>query len=188
MPPKAKFTREEIITAALEIIRENGIDAVTARSLGAKLNSSARPVFTVFENMDEVYCETLSAVKKLYNKYIELGLSEPIPFKGVGLSYIKFAIEEPNFFRLLFMQPNQNVSELSAILPAIDDNSDKILNSIIIPYGLDKDSAYELYKHLWIFTHGIAALTATNVCSFSDDEINELLTQEFIARLKLLKE
>ena len=40
MPPKAKFTREEVIAAALTILREGGIGAVTARELGAKLNLS----------------------------------------------------------------------------------------------------------------------------------------------------
>ena len=54
MPPKAKFNRNEIIDTALCITREQGIEAVTARELGKRLGSSARPIFTVFESMDEV--------------------------------------------------------------------------------------------------------------------------------------
>lgn len=54
MPPKAKFTRSQIIQAALAIIRENGMAALSARTLGAKLGSSARPIFTVFQSMEEV--------------------------------------------------------------------------------------------------------------------------------------
>ncbi len=179
MPPKAKFTRKEIIDAALQITRESGIEAVTARAIGTALNSSARPIFTVFNNMEELLCETAGAVRDIYNGYISLGLNDKIPFKGVGKAYILFAQKEPNFFRLLFMTPNKKTAELSSILPAIDENSDKILASIMNPYGLDKEKAYELYKYLWIFSHGIATLCATNVCKFTSDEISELLTNEF---------
>lgn len=54
MPPKAKFTKEEIVEAALGIAHESGFDALTARTLGERLGSSARPIFTVFKSMDEV--------------------------------------------------------------------------------------------------------------------------------------
>ena len=45
MPPKCKFTKEEIIEAALEMVKADGIEAVTARALGAKLGTSSKPVF-----------------------------------------------------------------------------------------------------------------------------------------------
>lgn len=33
MPPKAKFTKDEIIEAALSIVRADGIDALTAQGV-----------------------------------------------------------------------------------------------------------------------------------------------------------
>lgn len=187
MPPKAKFSKEQIINASLEITRELGFEHITARAIGAKLNSSARPIFTVFQSMDEVLEETVNAVKIVYNEYIDRGLAENPPFKGVGTSYISFAKNEPAFFRLLFMRENKESSELSTILPAIDTNSDKILGSIMQTYGMTHEDSYELYKYLWIFTHGIASLCATNVCNFTDEEISTLLTNEFISVLKKIK-
>lgn len=65
MPPKAKFTKEEIIEAALEITRSEGFQALTARALGTKLGSSSRPIFTLFQNMDEVQQEVVNAAKEL---------------------------------------------------------------------------------------------------------------------------
>lgn len=188
MPPSAKFSKEEIIAAALEITKESGFEAITARAIGAKLKSSARPIFTIFDNMEELLNETVMAVREVYNDYINNGLADEIPFKGVGTAYISFARKEPNFFRLLFMSPNKESSELTTILPAIDGNCDKILNSIIQTYGLSREKSYELYKLLWIFTHGIASLCATNVCRFSDEEIGELLTSEFVGILKNFKD
>lgn len=54
MPPKPKFTKEEIAMTALNIIKEEGINALTARNLADHLKSSARPIFTIFKNMEEV--------------------------------------------------------------------------------------------------------------------------------------
>ena len=95
MPPKAKFTREEIIQAGLDIIREHGIESLTARSLATKLGSSARPIFTVFQSMEEVQEEVKKSAKSLYAKYVKKGLEQELAFKGVGTQYILFANQEP---------------------------------------------------------------------------------------------
>ena len=53
MPPKPKFTKEEIVQTALEIVSQKGVRALTANELGAALGTSARPIFTVFDSMKE---------------------------------------------------------------------------------------------------------------------------------------
>ena len=104
MPPKAKFTKEEIIGAGLAILRERDISAVTAREIGNYLGSSARPIFTVFDNMGEVLNGIEAKAREIYSEYVEQGLQQTPAFKGVGQSYIQFAINEPKLFQLLFMR------------------------------------------------------------------------------------
>ena len=53
MPRKFLFTREEITAAALALVREKGADALTARALGERLGTSAKPVFGLFKNMED---------------------------------------------------------------------------------------------------------------------------------------
>ena len=60
MPPKPRFTREEIVDTALDIVSRKGIEALTARELGEALSSSARPIFTVFRSMEEQLGRMLS--------------------------------------------------------------------------------------------------------------------------------
>lgn len=179
MPPKAKFTREEIIEMALHITKESGIDAVTARELGNQLGSSARPIFTVFENMDEVKALVIARVKELYGQYVKEGLENQIAFKGVGIAYIRFAIEQPRLFQILFMSPVQGKKDVSMILPVIDDNYEKILNSVQEPYGLERKAAERIYQHLWTYSHGIAAMLATGLCGYTMEQIEERLTEVF---------
>ncbi len=99
MPPRAKFTKEEIVNAALSIIRRDGVEALTSRALGQALGSSARPIFTIFDSMQEVQQETVQAAKALYREYVQRGLGEKPAFKGVGTQYILFSIQEPKLFQ-----------------------------------------------------------------------------------------
>lgn len=184
VPPKAKFSREEIVEAALAIVRAGGARALTARALGEKLNSSARPIFTVFRNMDEVQQAVINAAKALYREYVQKGLAETPAFKGVGTQYILFSINEPKLFQLLFMTEHGQVPELSNVLPQIDDSYEQILLSVQKGYGVDQGFAEKLYRHLWIYTHGIAALCATGMCRFTGEEISGMMTEVFVSLLK----
>ena len=186
MPPKAKFTKEQIANAALKLIRENGPEALTARTLAKELGSSACPIFTVFNNMDEVLNETKKQAKALYAKYIQKGLSEDKAFKGVGTQYIQFAKDEPKLFQLLFMT-EMDIGNVENFLPVIDENYSLILESVKTPYGLNDADANNIYTHLTIYTHGIATLIARKVVNFTEDNIDRMLTEIFIGLLKEIK-
>lgn len=187
MPPKSKFTRNEIIAMALRITEEQGIDAVTARELGSRLGSSARPIFTVFENMEEVKEAVIRKAKELYGQYVEEGLKGQPPFKGVGTAYIRFAMEQPKLFELLFMKATNGAKDVSTILPVIDEHYDRILQSVQEPYGLDTEDAERIYQHLWTYTHGIATMFATGLCSYTMEQMAERMTEVFQGLLFITK-
>ncbi|MDE7453644.1 MAG: TetR/AcrR family transcriptional regulator [Clostridia bacterium] len=187
MPPKAKFEREEIIAAALQIVKEQGMSALTARSLGAKLGSSPRPIFTVFQSMEEVQGEVISKAKAVYAEYVRKGLDCVPAFKGVGTQYILFAIYEPKLFQLLFMSEQKSVLSLSNVLLVIEEHYEDILASIYNSYSIETEKAERIYHHLWIYTHGIATLCATKTCAFTAEEISALMTDVFISLLSKIR-
>lgn len=188
MPPKTKFTKEQITKAALELVREHGADALTARALGKAVGSSSCPIFTVFENMDEVRKSVRQAAKAVYKEYVNRGLKDTPAFKGVGTQYILFAANDPNLFRLLFMSEQETVPNFDGILPMIDESYEQILASIVTEYGIEHGSANRLYRHLWIYTHGIASMCVSKICSFTPEEISGMMTDVFKSLLKTIKE
>lgn len=188
MPPKAKFTKAEIIGAALNIVRTEGYEALTSRALGTYLGSSARPIFTVFKNMEEVQQAMIEAAKKLYKEYVNKGLTAEHPFKGVGTQYILFSVNEPKLFQLLFMAEQKQIPDLSVVLPLIDESYGDILLSIQKDYEISELSAKKLYQHLWIYTHGIASLCATKMCRFTGEEISTMITEVCTGVLKKIQE
>ena len=110
MPPRVKFQKEEIVAAALDVVRKKGIDAVTAREVAAELSVSPRPIFTWFNTMEQLKAAVFEMAKGVYREYVERGLSGPIPFLGVGQQYVRFAKEEPELYKLLFLtKPDEAV-------------------------------------------------------------------------------
>ncbi len=187
MPPKAKFSKEEVIETALKIVQNEGFEALTARALGGELGSSPRPIFTVFNSMEEVQNEVITAAKALYFKYQEKGLNEKLAFKGSGMEYIKFAAEQPKLFQLLFMKQAESVPATGDVLMLLDEHYGQILKSVRDEYGFGYQTAKELYLHLWVYSHGIAALIATNVCKFTENEISAMLSEVCVALIKKFK-
>ena len=106
MPPKPKYTKEEIIKAALDMVREKGADSLTARDLGAKLNTSARPIFTAFENMEDLKNAATDAGVSMFKEYSKNFIEYTPAFKQMGMQIISFATKEPKLFEFLFMHKN----------------------------------------------------------------------------------
>ena len=187
MPPKPKFTKEEIIAVALDLVSEKGMDALTARELGAKLGSSARPIFTVFNSMEEVQEAVRDAAMKRFESYAEKAIHYTPIFKQVGMQMILFAMEEPKLYQLLYMSENSSATNFEGIFDRLGDVAQMCVDVIQRDYGLSQDDAKTLFEHVWIHTFGIGALCATGMCRFSQEKIIQMLGQDFMAMLLYAK-
>lgn len=187
MPPKAKFTREEIIEAALELAAEKGISALTARELAAALGTSTRPIFTAFLNMEEVIKEVRKAAVERFSEYAKKAEKYKPIFKQVGLQMIMYAYEQPKLYRLLFMSEKPEAMTFDDVFDNLGEIAPLCIKVIEQDYDLSNENAMLLFKQIWIFTYGVGALIATGMCSFSMDEIQDMLSREFVATLMLIK-
>lgn len=183
MPPKPKFTKEEIVAAALDLVSEKGIEALTARELGSRLGSSARPIFTVFNSMEEVQEEVRAAALKRFESYAGKAMYYTPVFKQVGMQMILFAMEEPKLYQLVYMSENAGATDFEGITQRLGDVAQLCVDVIRRDYGLSESDAKALFEHVWIYTFGIGALCATGMCRFSQEEIIQMLGQNFMAML-----
>lgn len=179
MPPQAKYTKQEILETAYEILRQEGPAALTARHLGEKLGGSSRPIFTVFSGMQDVQQGALDLAKKEYAAYLDRGLRETPPFKGAGMEHIRFAADEPLLFREIFMSPENAGWGGPRFFLQSEENYRRVLESLTGYYNLSQEAAHKLYEHLWIYTHGIASLIATGVTEADLESAGAKLTEVF---------
>ena len=177
MPPKCKFTREQVVEAALAVTRAQGAEAVTARSVAAGLGASPKVIFSLFRNMEELHAEVLRAADSLYRRRISEGMSsgEYPPYKGSGMAYVRFAREEKQLFRLLFMRDRSSET--------IGEDRESVrpqLELIEKNLGLDEDAAYLFHLEMWLYVHGIAAMLATSYLDWDMALVSRMLTDGFL--------
>lgn len=176
MPPKCKFTKEDIVSAALDIARADGIDAVTARAVGAKLNSSSKVIFSLFSNMEELQNELMKEAERGYRSFIENEMKSDKypPYKASGMGYIRFASEEKQLFRLLFMRDRSN-----EIIGEKREEIRDIIEVIEKTVGLTEDDAYIFHLEMWIYVHGIATMIATSYLEWDWNIISRMMTDGY---------
>lgn len=187
MPPKPKFTKEEIVQAALKIVSQKGVQALTAKELGDALGSSARPIFTVFSNMKEVQDEVRAAAMRCFESFAKQKLPDMPLFKQVGMRMVLFGANEPKLYQLLFMQENRNAIKFDDVFGELGPTAQTCISLIQNEYDLSKDEAKLLFEHVWIYTFGVGALCATRVCRFSEEKLGQMLSAEFKAMMMLVK-
>lgn len=175
MPPKCRFTREEIIQAALDLTAEKGVGALTARGLAQRLGSSAKPIFGLFANMEEVQQEVVKAANLRYQEYLRQDMSAGRypPYKASGMAYIRFAREQKELFKLLFMRDRTHEEK------AAGDELEALLGLIQKNMGLSRDDAYCFHLEMWIYVHGIATMIATAYLEWDMDFISDALTDAY---------
>ena len=187
MPPKPKFTREEMVETALELVARRGPDALTARELGAALGSSARLIFTVFRGMEELQAEVRAAAMRRFEHFAARPIPDMPLFKRVGMQMVRFAVQEPKLYQLLFMQENADAAGFDGVFGVLGGTADACIAALCSDYGLTPEDARRLFETVWIYTFGVGALCATQACRFSEEQLSRMLTTEFQAMLHLVR-
>lgn len=185
MPPKAKITKDMILNTVLEITKETGFETVNARSIANKLQCSTRPIFTCYENMDELKREFLDFAFEYYNHYVE-DYSKSIKSNScllLPLSYIEFAKEETYLFKLLFINDmDLDMTETKDFYKEIgnEEKARAFSNEIGVKLELGK----EIFLDLFLYSHGIAVLTATEKLSLDKNTTEKMLWNFLVAFTK----
>lgn len=186
MPPKVKFQKEEIVRAALSVARKKGAQAVTAREVANELHVSVGPIFTWFETMEQLKTEVYVLAKELYRAYIERGLAGPIPFLGVGQQYLRFAKEEPELYRLLFLTRPGDGS--GGTMEALRFSQELARESLMRIYHMDAYTADCYFRDLWLVVFSFATLIVTDDCPYTEEEMSAVLTEVSLSVCKAYKE
>lgn len=187
MPPKPKYTKEEIVNVAFEMARENGLESVVARELGKRLGISSTPIFTYFHNMNELYLEIRKLAMKEFDSYTSDILDYTPPFKQYGLQMIHFAKTEPHLFRILYMQEYEHGQNYDDMFMKLGSGAKHCVVILQRNYGFEENQAYLIFKQVWLYTFSICVLIVNKICLFSDDEISKMLSMQFQSTVMMIQ-
>lgn len=185
MPPKVKLTKSEILTAAFEMVRADGINALNARSLAQRLECSTQPIFSNFANMNELHAAVKDAAYDEYVSYEEREISSgeyPL-YKASGMAYIRFAKEEPELFKLIFMYtPRSNKEGFDPF------TEESIIPAIMKSIGLEREEARLFHLEVWAFVHGIAVMFATAFYEPKLELVSQMMSDTYAGLVNIYKE
>ena len=181
MPPKVKVTKENIIDAAVDIVRKEGAQAINARNLAAVLNCSTQPIFSNFATMEELRLAVLDKASTLCEEYItrEIESGEYPAYKASGMAYIRFAKEERELFKLLYMRDRTNED-----VPEELDFGQRIESIVQNSTGLDPVEVKLFHLEMWAYVHGIASMVATGYADLDTALVSRMLTDAYMGMRK----
>ena len=173
MPPKVKVTKEAIVDAAVQIVRKDGAAAINARAIAAMLNCSTQPVFSNFATMEALRLAVVEKADALCQGYIqrEIESGNYPEYKASGMAYIRFAKEEKELFKLLFMCERSQEQSLEDT-----ELFDRMLTLVQKNTGLSGTNAKLFHLEIWAYVHGIATMFATDFLNLDWELVSTTIT------------
>lgn len=184
MPAKKLITKEIILDKAFQLVREVGMDGLNVRELAIRCKCSTQPIYLSFKGIDEIKDDVAKRALNEFYSFIEREISkkEYPEYKAVGMGYIKFAIEETELFKYLFMRKRTEEDGFEK------DSFDKSTFIIMKNYGLYTDQAYTLHAEMWVFVHGIATMFATGYLDWEWETVSKMVSDVYLGLLAKIKQ
>ena len=177
MPPKPKITRQMVVDAALDLIRDGGVEAVTVRAVAERLDCSTQPVMYLFATVEELKRAAYTRADDLHTAFLITEMPDENPVLSLGLNYIRFAVREPQLFRFLFQSGYANERSLTEMIDS--DEMQPVLGAMAEGAGLPMEKTKQVFQTVGVFTHGYACLIANNGLEFDEAMVAEHLTRAF---------
>ena len=176
MPPKVKVSKDDIVEAAFTIVRKDGIDAMNARAIASALNCSTQPIFSNFGSIDELRIAVVERTDRFFHELLrtEIEREEYPPYKATGMAYIKFAKDEKELFKLLYMR--DRTDEVTDGTSKVDELIGPIVRDAT---GLGRDDAALFHLEVWSFVHGIATMFATGFLDMDMGLVSRMMTDSY---------
>jgi len=153
MPPKFKFTKEEITETAFNFVRKNGWYNLTTRTLGKELGTSAKPIYSFFKSMDDLEEELVNkSVALLYKHMIRDRTGDLWIDHGIG--YVMFAQKESHLFR--GCNNEKNIQYFKAYGEIMWNKCSDSLVDYQPFNGLTEEQIYKVQLTRWLMAHGLA--------------------------------
>ncbi len=187
MPPKPKITKDMVVDAAFEVARETGAENINARTVAQKLKCSTQPIMYHFATIEELKKAAYAKADFYHSEYL---MNIESPHKGVmlgiGLNYIRFAMEEPHLFRFLFQSSSFTGTTLLEMIDA--EELAPVLLAMKRAVGGSIDQAKEIFITIFLFAHGYASIIANNSLEYDEELIKSHLERAYRGAILAVRE
>ncbi|HOM03775.1 MAG TPA: TetR family transcriptional regulator [Acetivibrio sp.] len=181
MPAKKQISKEAILQAALEIVRECGLSAVNARNIAKKLHCSTQPIYLSFTGMDELKTAVSQMIDQEYDLFVKKHIDSSNYVVSKAKAHVLFALYEKNLYTAMFLSNTLEGISFEDIANA--EWNQKVISSIMADFNIDRPYAQKIFIEIWLLSSGLAIELATNKMKINETDIH-LLLSEFYERMK----
>lgn len=169
MANSISLEKENIIKASMDIVANEGWEALNARGLAKKLDISTKPLYRIFKGMDEIKNLTYDLIYRFYDDFVTSRIDKDKALITLCVAYVEFAQEHSNLFKTLFLSNNLSWKSIDSVL---DEkwNQSTIIN-LVNKHGYSFEDAKSLFMHIWLYSNGLATLLATNDIKLESEDI-----------------
>ena len=178
MPPKERVSKVMVLDAAYDMTRECGFENVTARKLAERLGSSTQPIFRAYENMDMLKEDLFYKSAEMFSDYMLKKREKGKPvYLSMGMAYIELACEEKHLFKLIADIEEYDTEDIHEFLQQGDCT--ELLEKLPNTDNMSPEQKEEVFKMVWMFTHGVATLVTSKRVDMPTEEIEEMLNKAY---------
>lgn len=182
MARKKQLSKELVLAAAVEVLKERGEDGINARAIAAKMHCSTQPIYSSFGSMEELKFELEREAERRYSEYAKKDVGgERSGYFKYGKNFLTFAKDDSAMFKYLYLRRRKD-----ADFRVDDVNLEDILDGMQAIYGMPREQAEKFHRSMAIFVYGIGVMIATGYGSFDDDKLAELLNTQFWGLLNVM--
>ena len=183
MPAVRKVSKEQIIDAAVDVLRDDGFSAINARSVAKKLGCSTQPIYFSFRNMEELKAALTERAIQMHTQRVRDSLriheGNDSRYSSYGMGFVKFAAEEKQLFRWFYLEGEQLGPYQNDVLTS------EVISVITEEFGCEEDVARRFHQDMVYFTYGLASLANTDHLHLTEAELREAFRREFRALIAI---
>jgi AcrR family transcriptional regulator len=188
-------SREEIrqmaLNAGTELLQDEGIAALSARKVAAKINYTVGTLYLVFENLDDLVLQinlrTLVLLHDRIDECLDDSLTPQDQIKRMAEVYLKFAQQYENRWRLVYEHDSRVRNDFYDEYMQVSKSMLMLAENQIAKLGFFEQAELEkLARSLWGGVHGICILSLSGKLHHHDVPILDLvnlLIEQFIRGL-----
>lgn len=183
MTRTARITTDDIVAAAVELVRTQGHECLNVRALASALGCSTQPILYRFATMGEVRDAAYQAIDELHSAYLMDGLeTAQDPLMQLGLNYVRFAHDEPCLFRFLFQTDAFGGQDLTSMVAAPEVQ--EMVQVVAQSAGMGEARAQRVFLAIFVTAHGFASLVANNSLDYDEAQVSDVLEAAYIGALQ----
>lgn len=164
MPPKVRFGRDDIVSAAFHVFDRSGFSGMSTLRIAEKLNSSVQPIYSHFENIETLKQVVAGKARDLFRKYVTDAYIG-IPYLDPWIGEIIFAKKHKNLYFALFIERN----EFEDLFYEVNLETLDIIRNDENVQGLSHDMMHSFYRHMQVYIYGLAIMVCNGYWRNEED-------------------